>query len=618
MKLVKAAWKLLVGVKDGLVLLFMLLFFGALYTILNSSPNPDDAREGSLLLSLDGTIVEQPEQVGTEQLLSGQISSARQYRLRDIIHALNVAAKDDDVKAVVLNLDGFGGGGHVTLSRVGEALDLVKAAKKPVLAFATTYSDDAYLLASHASEVWMDPLGAALFAGPGGSRLYYKGLIDRLGANVHVYRVGKYKSFVEPYTRSDQSEEARAADKALAETLWTNWQDEVKKSRPKAQLATIIADPAAVVKASGGSLSKAAQSAGLIDTLGDEIAFGKRVAKLSGAEEDGLSGNFNHYGLDDYVAANPVTTSGEAIGIITVAGEIVDGQAGAGTAGGDTIAALIRSGIADQDLKALVVRIDSPGGSATASEKIRLAVLEAKAQGIPVITSMGDVAASGGYWVAAAGDKIFAEPSTITGSIGVFGIIPTFEKTLARYGVTTDGVKTTVLSGQPDIFGGTTAAADSIIQAGIEDIYGRFLALVAASRKMPVEKVNEIAQGRVWDGGTARQIGLVDAFGSLDDAVAEAAKRAKIDVDDVNRVYLEQEEDWPASLFTGMSVRDPAVDIFTALVRRQQDQIASGLLDAEKLLSGPAIQVRCLECATTPKPNARRSLMAIIKSWVFS
>jgi protease IV len=618
MKLVKAAWKLLVGVKDGLVLLFMLLFFGALYTILNSSPNPDDAREGSLLLSLDGTIVEQPEQVGTEQLLSGQISSARQYRLRDIIHALNVAAKDDDVKAVVLNLDGFGGGGHVTLSRVGEALDLVKAAKKPVLAFATTYSDDAYLLASHASEVWMDPLGAALFAGPGGSRLYYKGLIDRLGANVHVYRVGKYKSFVEPYTRSDQSEEARAADKALAETLWTNWQDEVKKSRPKAQLATIIADPAAVVKASGGSLSKAAQSAGLIDTLGDEIAFGKRVAKLSGAEEDGLSGNFNHYGLDDYVAANPVTTSGEAIGIITVAGEIVDGQAGAGTSGGDTIAALIRSGIADQDLKALVVRIDSPGGSATASEKIRLAVLEAKAQGIPVITSMGDVAASGGYWVAAAGDKIFAEPSTITGSIGVFGIIPTFEKTLARYGVTTDGVKTTVLSGQPDIFGGTTAAADSIIQAGIEDIYGRFLALVAASRKMPVEKVNEIAQGRVWDGGTARQIGLVDAFGSLDDAVAEAAKRAKIDVDDVNRVYLEQEEDWPASLFTGMSVRDPAVDIFTALVRRQQDQIASGLLDAEKLISGPAIQVRCLECATTPKPNARRSLMTIIKSWVFS
>ncbi len=618
MKLVKAAWKLLVGVKDGLVLLFMLLFFGALYAILNASPNPGDAREGSLLLSLDGTIVEQPEQVDTEQLLSGQIQSASQIRLRDVIHALEVAAKDDDVKTVVLDLDQFGGGGQVALSRVGTALDAVKAAKKPALAFATNYTDDAYLLASHASEIWMDPLGAALFAGPGGSRLYYKGLIDRLGANVHVYRVGKFKSFVEPYTRSDQSDEARSADRALVDTLWTNWQDEVKKSRPKAQLAAIITDPAAAVKASGGSLSKAAMAAGLIDTLGDEIAFGKRVAKLSGSDEDGLSGNFNHYGLDDYLAANPVKRSGNAIGIITVAGEIVDGDAGAGTAGGDTIAELIRTGLAEQDLKALVVRVDSPGGSAMASEKIRLAILEAKATGIPVVTSMGNVAASGGYWVAAAGDKIFAEPSTITGSIGVFGIIPTFEKTLARYGVTTDGVKTTVLSGQPDVLGGTNAAVDSVIQAGIEDIYGRFLSLVAASRKMSVEKVSEIAQGRVWDGGTARQIGLVDAFGSLDDAVAEAAKRAKVDTGDVKRVFLEQEQDWLASLFMGASAREPTADIFSSIIRRQQDQLASGLIDAEKLLLGPAIQVRCLDCATTTKPNARRSLMTTSKSWVFS
>jgi protease IV len=620
MKLVSGAWKLLVGVKDGLVLLFMLLFFGGLYAILNASPNPGDARKGSLLLKFDGPIVEQPETASPQDLLTGSVPSAHEYRLRDVVHVLEKAAHDDDVKTVVLDLEGFGGGGQVALGRVGAALDQVKAAKKPVLVFASVFSDDGYQLAAHGSEVWLDPLGGALFAGPGGSRLYYKGLIDRLGANVHVYRVGKYKSFVEPYTRSEQSPEARAANQALVDTLWSNWKDEVIKARPKAKLDALIADPAAVVAESGGSLSKAALGAGLVDKLGDAIAFGKHVALIAGSDSHDPAGSFNHYGFDDYLAANPPSTHGEKIGIITVAGDIVDGEAASGTAGGDTIAKLIREGLAEKSLKALVVRVDSPGGSVTASEKIRLAVIEAKSKGLPVIVSMGNVAASGGYWVSTAGDKVFAEPSTITGSIGVFGIFPTFEKTLARYGVTVDGVKTTPLSGQPDLIGGTNPTADTVMQAGIEDIYGRFLGLVAASRKMPVEKVNDIAQGRVWDGGAARQLGLVDAFGSLDDAVAEAAKRANIAPDDVNRVYLEPKEEWLTSFIPNMvgARSAPAADIFTRAIRHQQALVATGLADAETMLTGPVIQARCLECSTVPHARTQSSFFTLLKIRLFS
>lgn len=606
MKLVKGAWKLLVGIKDGLVLLGMLLFFGGLYALLSSSPNPDGGQDGALLLALDGPVVEQRETLDPRDLLLGQASMGKQYELSEILQALKAAETDDDIKTVVLDLDSFAGGGQVALENVAAALDRVKAAKKPVLAFATGYFDDAYLLAAHASEVWLDPMGAALFAGPGGSQLYYKGLIDRLGVNVHVYRVGKFKSFVEPYILNQQSPDAKAANQALADALWTNWQDNVGKARPKAKIAAFVADPVAGVRAAGGSLAKAALAAGLVDKLGDRTAFGQRVAALAGGDDDGPAGNFNYSELDEYVAAHPASRSGKQIGIVTIAGNIVDGEAPAGTAGGDTISSLIENALADKNLKALVVRVDSPGGSALASEKIRLAIAQAKAKGLPVVISMGNVAASGGYWVTGTADKVFAEPSTITGSIGVFGILPTFEATLAKYGVTADGTRTTPLSGQPDLLGGTNAATDAFIQAAVEDIYARFLRLVSKSRKIPLEKVSEIAQGRVWDGGTARQLGLVDAFGSLDEAVAEAARLAKIAPDNVARIYLKQKPDFFASLLSGgVHAASPTrTDIFTRMLRQQQAQLIAGLGDAKALLDGPAIQARCLEC---PAPLRARS-----------
>jgi protease IV len=357
----------------------------------------------------------------------------------------------------------------------------------------------------------------------------------------------------------------------------------------------------------------------VVDRLGDRIAFNKRIAELAGDDRHDPQAPFRHSGFEDYVAANPPSSRGDAIGIVQVAGEIVDGTASAGSAGGETISRLIAKAVASNRFKALVVRVDSPGGSALASERIRLALAEAKAKGLPVVTSMGAVAASGGYWVSMAGDKVFAEPSTITGSIGVFGIIPTFENTLAKYGVTSDGVKTTALSGQPDIVGGTSAETDSLLQAGVENIYTRFLALVAKSRKLPLEKVAEIAQGRVWDGGSARQLGLVDAFGGLDDAVAEAARRAKLDPDDVHGVVIAEPQGWFASILGGMFGAEPAsTDIFTRLARQQQGLLAQGLADATALLSGPVIQVRCLECEMQPRQRpGQASLWSIIRDRIF-
>jgi protease-4 len=274
----------------------------------------------------------------------------------------------------------------------------------------------------------------------------------------------------------------------------------------------------------------------------------------------------------------------------------------AGTAGGETVVQLMLKGLAEKNLKALVVRVDSPGGSALASEQIRDAVMQAKKRGLPVVISMGSVAASGGYWVATAGDTIFAEPATITGSIGIFGIVPTFEKALAKVGLTSDGVRTTALSGQPDIMAGTTPIVDKLFQAGIEGGYRQFISRVAQARHMTPAQVDEIGQGRVWDGGTARQIGLVDRFGTLSDAVAEAAKRAKLDPAKVHAEYLEKKPgavEQFARAFADRNRDDDAGagDAFSRLSTMRRAALIQAVGDARRLATGAAVQARCLECA---------------------
>jgi protease-4 len=616
---VRGAWKLLVGIKDALVLLFMLLFFGLLYAMLAASPNAGGVKQGALLLDLSGTIVEQPAQADPLTLLSGGTGVLREYGAREVLHALDRAAQDSRIKAVALDLDIFVGGGQVVLGDVADAIDRVKKAGKPVVAYSTGYTDDSYLLASHASEVWLNPMGAVLIQGPGGQNLYYKGLLDKLGVTANIYRVGTYKAAVEPFSRTDMSPESREASQALASALWERWLGDVRQARPKAQVAAYAAAPANALSAVGGDMAQAALRAGLIDKVGDRTQFGKRMAELSGAGDEGVPGSFAATSYEDWIAAEPVP-AGADIGIVTVAGTIVDGEAGAGMAGGTTISAIIRKALEQQNLKALVVRIDSPGGSALASEEIRLALADAKTKGLPVLVSMGSVAASGGYWIATAGDRIYAEPETITGSIGIFGILPSFQGLSGKIGVTADGVKTTPLSGEPDVINGPSEEVNRLFQLGVENGYQRFLTLVAGARKMPVARVDEVGQGRVWDGGTARQLGLVDAFGSLDDAIAEAARRAKLDPDAVEPIYLQAEKSFFEELMTGFSTQQPQAgirDAFTRIALRPQMLAAQALRDAEQMMTGSAIQARCLECPVPLTVSGRaKDLRTRLLEWL--
>ena len=613
MNFVRRAWKLLVAVKDALVLLLLLIFFGALAAALSARPGKSVA-PGALVLDLKGSIVEQPAPVSPQAALTGG-TRAHEYRLRDVVAALDAAVDDARVKAVVLDLDGFTGGGQVALADVGAALDKVRA-KKPVLAFATGYTDDSYQLAAHASEIWLDPMGLAVFAGPGGSRLYYKGLVERVGANVHVYRVGQFKSAVEPYILDRASAPAKAANEALVAALWQGWQQNVARARPKAKLAAYTTDPNAPI--GGGDLAQAALAAGIVDRVDSRTSFVKRVTEIAGAGSGRNKTDFARIDLKNWIAGHPRKGGDGRIGVVTVAGVIADGEAPAGSAGGDTIAEIIDRAVARDKVKALVLRVDSPGGSALASEKIRAALLAAKARGLPVTVSMGNVAASGGYWVSMAGDRVFAEPATITGSIGVFGIIPTFERSLGKIGVTTDGVRTTAYSGQPDIFGGTDPAFDKLIQASVENTYGKFIALVSGARRLPAPRVNEIAQGRVWDGGSARQLGLIDQFGGIDDAIADAARRAKLDPAKAHAVWLDKEPSWReaiASLFADSSDDGDSSDALTTMAHAQVAVVAQAVADAQSLLTGPAVQVRCLECPATRTARAEpQTLFAILRA----
>ncbi len=622
MRFAGKVWKLLVGVKDFMVLLFMLGFFGMLFAALSARPTVGPGEHGALLLDLAGPIVEQPTQATAADVFGGG-GRTREYRLRDVIHALEKAADDDRIKVVALDLDIFSGGGQTALADVGEALDNVRKANKKVLAFATGYDDDSYQLAAHSSEVWLDPMGAVLVSGPGGTNLYYKGLMDKLGITANVYRVGTYKAAVEPFTRSDMSPEAKEALQVVADQLWESWQQDVKRARPKAQIAAYVADPGARMAAAGGDMAKGALSLGLVDRIGDRNAFGRRVAEIAGTIDSDVPEGFRAIKLDRWVAAYPASDDDGAIGVLTVAGDIVDGKAPAGTAGGETIVRQLETGLKRGNLKALVLRVDSGGGSALASERIRHAILDAKAKGLPVVVSMGNVAASGGYWVSTVGDKIYAEPSTITGSIGVFGILPSFQGSMTKLGLGADGVKTTPLSGEPDLLRGPSPEAGKLLQMGVESVYRRFLGLVSQSRKLPVARVDQIAQGRIWDGGTARQLGLVDAFGGLDDAIAEAARRAKLDPDDVEVAWLEKKPGFADNLLMALATdgndeedsQANARDAFGRIGTGPQLTLIRALTDAERMLGGSSIQVRCLECPP-PASAPRRPRADGFAAWL--
>lgn len=629
MSFIGKAWKVIVGIKDALVLIFMLLFFLALFSILSAAPNPGQVREGALYIDLSGYVVEERAAIDPIATLLAGEAPPTEYEARELVRVLDAAAGDERIKAIVLDMTAFVGGGQVHMQEIGEAMDRVRKADKPVLTYSVAYGDDAMHLAAHATEVWADPLGGAIIAGPGGSSLYYAGLLDRLNINARVYRVGEFKSAVEPFLLSGPSEAAQENRASFYGALWDEWKANVKAARPAIELDRVTQDPVAWIEASAGDLAEAALEAGLVDKLGDKVAFGERVAELAG--EDKWSNAPGAYARTEYGpfladVGMGTGSSSNQIAVVTVAGTIVDGDAGPGTAGGARIAGLLDDALSDDSIKGLVVRVDSPGGSVLASEEIRRAIERFRAKDIPVAVSFANVAASGGYWVATSGDRIFAQPETITGSIGVFAVIPTFEDAAAEIGINAAGYRTTPLSGQPDIIEGFPPEVDTILQAGVEDTYRDFLSRVAKARGMTTERVDSIAQGRVWDGGAARNLELVDQFGGMADAIRWAAGEAGLEEGDWSTRFLGTEvanyDSLIRQLVTSAVASTPDAgggDLFAVAARQREALLDRFAQDAAMLGGIRGVQAFCLECpveASVATSARQRGFFEQIAGWL--
>ena len=622
MQFLKSVWAFLVGVKDALVLLLLILVFGALWAGLSSSSPITRVPDGAALhIELDGILVDQVQDRPLLAAVTGERIIPETETLR-LVRAIDLAADDGSIRMIALDLDGFFGGGRANLESVAAALARFRAKGKRVETWATAYGDDGYFLAAHADSIGLSPMGAVLLTGPGGSSLFFKDALDTLKVNIEVFRVGTYKSFVEPYTRNDSSDEARAADQMLVNDLWASWRATVQQQRPQVQdIDALLASwPQRIAGANRGQ-AELARDAGLVDVVQSANDWHKALSTTVGAGENpGMPGDFNAIGGRDYmVARDRPITSGAGVAVVHVSGAIVDGEGAAGQAGGDAIATLIDEATADEDMKALVVRIDSGGGSATASEQIRLAMLNARAAGMPVVASFGPAAASGGYWVGTGADVIYASSTTITGSIGVFGIIPTFERTLGELGISTDGVGTTPFSGQPDIAGGLNDPTRALIQSSVADTYRRFVALVAHARSLPVAEVERIAEGRVWSGARARELKLIDNFGDLETAVLEAARRSGIEGKPRIKV-MSAPSPFLVQLLNKLDGQGqaPPQDALARAITVARMRSAAQIEAAIDVANGPTVQAHCLACMRHAVPrgavDAEKPLLAAIKS----
>ncbi len=571
---------------------------------------PQIPNQVALVIDPVGVIVEQGTQVDPadeifNELFGGEVPETR---LQDVLDALEHAATDDRVDAVVLYLGDMIGGGPSTMHRIGAAIEEFKDSGKPVYAIGAGYSDQQYLLAAHANEIIMHPFGGVILTGYGRYRSYYQELLERIEVNINVFRVGTFKSALEPYFRDDMSPAAQEANLGYLSILWDNYTSDVESARGMAP-GTINAGIESVLassEAAGGDFAQMALNAGMVDSLMYQDEYRNHLSAIVGADDDNHT--FNQVSLHQYLAAmdDDNAGSGSEIAVVTAAGIIVNGEAPAGTAGGDTIASQIREARHNNDVRAIVLRVDSPGGSAFASEVIRRELVLAREQGLPVVVSMGDLAASGGYWISTASDEIWASPTTITGSIGIFGMIPTFEGTLGLMGIHRDGVGTTPLSDGIDGLQPLNPTVASLIQGSIENGYQQFLERVGEARNMTVEEVDAIAQGRVWAGATALELGLVDNLGELDDAIKSAAALAGL-TDYVVRDYQEVPKSiWEQLAESFSSQASAAFGLDDGLTATQVPNPLSGELarawaDWRMLtqLNDPNhAYVMCLECTT--------------------
>jgi len=548
-------------IRKTLHFLLLIILFAFVFAGLAGSTPKLLTESSALLFAPNGSLVEQLSGDAFERALAdAQGQAVNETLVRDVIAALEGASNDSNVKLMVMDLDSLTGASLSKLQDVAQAVEIFKESGKKIYAYSEFMSQNQYYLASLADEVYLHPQGAVLIEGYGRYRMYMQEAIEKLSIDWNVFKVGEYKSFVEPYLRNDMSEQDKSSAKQWMDALWQEYTADVEAARELnsgaiTDYANTFAD---TLESNGGSMADAALAAGLVDGLLDRVGFRKKIIELVGKKKK--SDTFKQFSLNSYIASQkaiPVkyTAGKDKVAVVVAAGSIMDGSQPSGSIGGDSTSKLIRKAMNDKDVKALVLKVDSGGGSAFASDVILTAINEFKATGRPVITSMNSVAASGGYMIALAADEIWATSSTLTGSIGIFGMIPTFDRSIKRLGLNVDGFGTTKLSGAFSFGRPLDDDIQRIMQANIENGYDDFIGKVAEGRDMSKEAVDQVARGRVWIAQDALEHGLIDKIGSFEDSVQQAANLAKLS--DYEVKYIEKElsmkEQFAINFFTKVS-----------------------------------------------------------------
>jgi protease-4 len=548
-RILRSSWGFIDAARRTVVNLLFLAIVVVLLVMAFSSDEPEIADTAALVVAPKGQLVEQLSAKTFDRIIdeaSGQATP--ETLLKDVVDAIEAAGDDDRIKVLVLNLNSFNGARLTKLQDAAEAIVSFRNSGKKVVAMADQYTQDAYYLAAHADEIITHEMGAVVLEGYGRYRMYYKEGIDKLGLDVHIFKVGTYKSAVEPFLRNDMSEYAREANEEWLGDLWRIYLDDVAAARGTTaeRLSEYAHEFPRLMTAANGDAARAALDFGLVDKALTRVEMREYLIELVGENEETHS--YNKIAFADYLKTIKEDrfgrdAKGNQVAIVVARGTILDGTQPAGKIGGDSTAALIRQARNNDDVKAIVLRVDSGGGSAFASEVIRRECEKARADGKAVIASMGSVAASGGFWISTSSDQIWAHPSTITGSIGIFGMIPTYQRPLADHlGIRVDGVSTAPLVGvRPDRE--LPAEVGDVIQEMIEHGYREFLQRVADSRGMTTDEVDQVAQGRVWSGADAHELGLVDHLGGLEDAIAAAAELAELG-EDYTVSYIEKEQEF--------------------------------------------------------------------------
>lgn len=536
---------------------FALLFIGFIAVLFSEDEQIEVDASTALVLNLKGDLVEEKRWVDPVEKAISESTGAEEEQpeilVRDLVKVIDEATKDQRVKVMVLTLADLGRGSLDKLQSVGAALERFKAAGKKIYATGAYYSQNQYFLASYADSINLNPMGAVILEGYGTYPMYYKAALEKLQISTHVFKVGTYKSAVEPFTRNDMSPEAKEANNAWLQELWQNYKEQVAARRGFSpdNFDETFARLYERINAANGDMTQYALDAKLVDTIKTREEFRQDIIAIVGEDPDNHT--FSQIAYEDYASLvlppfpvnNPMT---DKVGLVIARGAIVDGSVKAGTIGGESTAKLLRTARFDEKIKAVVLRIDSGGGSAFASEQIAQEIRLLKAAGKPVIASMGAVAASGGYWIAAPADQIYASPTTITGSIGIFALFHTAENAMSNIGLNVDGVGTTELAGFSSglpLFKGLTPDAEKLLQRSIEHGYDQFISHVSTTRKIDKPQVDKVGQGRVWTGQKALELGLVDKLGTLDDAIAAAAELASLkhfDIQVVEQELTEQEK----------------------------------------------------------------------------